>query len=257
VLDFFRENVLAAPSAAGQGGKPEADASPRAALERAEAALETASPQDPAVEASIRTALGETYLGLGEPAKAIPQLDRALAMRQQALGLDKPETLRSMNTLAEAYMASGRIDKARPLYEEALSRGKAAMGAEHFDVLTFMNNLGRAYLASEPALAEPVLREALAAWMRKGRDDWHTYQAASQMGGFLLIQKNFAAAEPYLIQGFEGMKARESTIPEISRRRIAEAHARIIALYEAWGKPEKAEEWRDKPVETPKAPVGR
>jgi serine/threonine protein kinase/tetratricopeptide (TPR) repeat protein len=256
VLDFFKENVLAAPPAAGPGGKPGENASPRAALERTEAALESSIVADPAVEASIRTALGETYLGLGEPAKAIHQLERALALRQAALGRDAADTLRSVNALAESYMAVGRIDKARPLYEEALSRGKAAMGAEHLDVLTFMNNLGRAYLASEPALAEPVLREALAAWMRKGRDDWHTYQAASQMGGFLLIQKHYAAAEPYLIQGFEGMKDRESTIPEPSRRRIAEAHARIVALYEAWGKPEKAEEWRDKPVET-KAPVGK
>jgi eukaryotic-like serine/threonine-protein kinase len=255
VLDFFRENVLAAPPAAGPGGKPGADTSGRAALERAEAALNSSLVADPAAEASIRTAMGETYLGLGEPAKAIHQLDQALMLRRQALGFDAADTLKSMNTLAEAYMAAGQIDMARPLYEEALSRGKTAMGAEHLDMLTVMNNLGRAYLASEPAPAEPVLREALAGWMRKAGHDWHTYEAASQMGGFLLIQKNYAGAEPYLIQGYEGLKAREASIPDASRRRIAEARARIIALYDAWGKPEKAEEWRRKLIEAPKAPV--
>ena len=80
-------------------------------------------------------------------------------------------------------------------------------------MLTYMNNLGRAYLASEPALAEPVLREALAGWMRKARDDWHTYEAASLLGGFLLIRKDYAGAEPYLLQGYEGLKAREARIP--------------------------------------------
>ena len=125
-------------------------------------------------------------------------------------------------------------------------RGKRVMGADDRVVLTFMNNLGRAYLASEPAFAEPVLREALAGWMRKAGDDWHTSEAASQMGGFLLIQKNYAAAEPYLLQGYQGLKDREDRIPETSRRRIDEARARIIALYDAWGKPEKADEWRKK-----------
>ena len=128
------------------------------------------------------------------------------------------------------------------------------MGAEHLDVLAFMNNLGRAYLASEPALAEPVLREALAAWMKKARDDWHTYEAASLLGGFLLIRKDYAAAEPYLIQGYEGLKAREARIPAIDRSRVAEARADRRAL-RGRGKPEKAGEWRKTPeAETSKSP---
>jgi non-specific serine/threonine protein kinase/serine/threonine-protein kinase len=250
VLDFFKESLLTAAPTDGQGGKDGAGASPRAALERAEAALES-SAMEPAVEASIRDTLGETHLRLGEPAKAIAQFDSALDLRRQSLGLDHRETLRSMGRLADAYTADGQVDRARPLYEEALSRGKTALGAGDPDVLTVMNDLGRAYLRSEPALAEPVLREALAAWIRKDHNDWHTYEAASLMGGFLLIRKDYDAAEPLLLQGYEGLKAREDRIPETSRRRIAEARARIVALYEARGRPEKAEEWRRKPVDAP------
>ena len=252
VLDFLKENLLATATEAEVGRKPEAAPSPRSALERAEAALESASVTDPVAEASIRTTLGETYLGLGEPARAIHQLDRALTLRRANLDRDDRATLRSMDRLAGAYMASGQVDRARPLYEEALSRGKAAKGPEDPEVLAFMNNLGRAYLASEPAMAEPVLREALAGWVRKAPDDWHTYEAAGLLGRFLLIQKNFAAAEPFLLQGFEGLRARVASIPDVSRPRIAEAHARIISLYVAWGKPEKAEEWRRKPIDSPK-----
>ena len=178
VLDFFRENVLAADPT----WELKANASPRAALERAETAIESVV-AEPAVEATIRGAVGESYLSLGEPAKAIRQLDRALTLRRKALGVDNPDTLRSMSRLADAHMAGGQVDRALPLYLEALSRGKAAMGAEDLEVLAFMNNLGRAYLASEPALAEPVLRDALAAWMKKARDDWHTYEAAQPDGG--------------------------------------------------------------------------
>ena len=51
------------------------------------------------------------------------------------------------------------------------------------------------------------------------------------------------------------MRSREDRDPgPISRRRIAEARARVIALYEAWGKPEKAEEWRKRSeADTPKS----
>ena len=256
VLDFFKENVLAVPGADEE--RRARTPSPRAALDRAEAALGSSFVAEPAVEASIRTTLGETYLGLGEPAKAIHQLDKALALRQQALGFDKsrhaPVDERPSPTPA---WPAARSQRARLLYEEALSRGKAAMGAEDPDVLTFMNNLGRAYLASEPAMAEPVLREALSAWMRKARDDWHTYEAASLMGGYLLIRKNYAGAEPYLIQGYEGLKDREASIPDDIPTADRRGPRRIIALYDAWGKPEKAEEWRRKRVaETPKVHPG-
>ncbi len=235
-------------------------ASPRAALERAEAALDSAPVAEPAVEASIRSALGETYLGLGEPAKAIRQLDRALALRREALGGDDPRHAPVDGPpRRRLHGRRPRSTRRRPLYLEALSRGKAAMGAEHASTCwTFMNNLGRAYLASEPALAEPVLREALAGWMRKARDDWHTYEAASMMGGFLLIRKNYAGAEPYLIQGYEGLKAREDRIPAHSRRRIAEAragHRALRGLGQAGEGRGVAEEIGGKEIESPRGQV--
>ena len=111
------------------------------------------------------------------------------------------------------------------------------MGAEDLDVLAFMNNLGRAYLASEPAMAEPVLREALAGWMRKARDDWHTYEAASLMGRFLLIRKNYAGAEPYLIQGYrrvEGPRGEHpGRLPSPDRRGPRADHRAVRGLGQA------------------------
>ena len=193
VLDFFKENVLA-PTTGPREPDRECVAARGARTGRVGHRVRLLA--EPAVEASIRATLGESYLGLGEPAKAIRQLDQCLDAAPQGPRRRAPDTLRSMNRLADAHMAGGHVDRARPLYHEALSRGKAVMGADDPEVLAFMNNLGRAYLASEPALAEPVLREALAAWMKKARDDWHTYEAASLMGGFLLIRKNYAGAEP-------------------------------------------------------------
>ena len=94
--------------------------------------------------------------------------------------------------------------------------------------------------------AEPVLRECLAIREAVLPEDWSTSAGRSSLGASLLGQGKYAEAEPLLIRGYEGLKARVSGIPPRSRSRLAEAGGRIVALYEAWGKPEKAAEWRAK-----------
>jgi hypothetical protein len=66
------------------------------------------------------------------------------------------------------------------------------------------------------------------------------------LGACLLGQKSYAAAEPLLLEGFEQLKASEARIPAPFQKRLTEAGARIIELYDAWGKKDKADEWRRK-----------
>jgi hypothetical protein len=66
------------------------------------------------------------------------------------------------------------------------------------------------------------------------------------LGEVMLGQKRYAEAEPLIVAGYEGMKARESEIPPPSRPLLPEAAARVIRFYEAWGKPEQAAEWKIK-----------
>jgi hypothetical protein len=59
--------------------------------------------------------------------------------------------------------------------------------------------------------------------------------------------QRYAEAEPLLIHGYEGLKARERQIPPLfARHRVSEAGQRIVRLYEVWGKAETAAEWRTK-----------
>jgi hypothetical protein len=48
------------------------------------------------------------------------------------------------------------------------------------------------------------------------------------------------------LSGYEGLKTRESTILPQGKRRLPEAAQRVVKLYTAWGKPEKAGEWLEK-----------
>ena len=56
--------------------------------------------------------------------------------------------------------------------------------------------------------------------------------------------KQYAAAEPLLINGYTGMKAREKSISPTARKRIPEAIDRLIALYTAVNKPDELKKWR-------------
>ena len=68
----------------------------------------------------------------------------------------------------------------------------------------------------------------------------------SLLGGCLLGQKKYAEAEPLLIRGFEGLKAREAKIPNRVKPDLAVVTEWIIHLYESRDGPETAAAWRTK-----------
>jgi eukaryotic-like serine/threonine-protein kinase len=92
--------------------------------------------------------------------------------------------------------------------------------------------------------AESVLRECLTIREKSQPDEWSTFNTRSTLGGSLLSQKKYAEAEALIVEGYEGMKAREARIPPPGKPRLTDAAERVVKLYEAWGKPEKAAEWR-------------
>jgi len=62
-------------------------------------------------------------------------------------------------------------------------------------------------------------------------------------------QKQYAAAELLLLQGYEPPQAKDL--------RLREALERLVQLYDAWGKPDKAAEWRKKLEEAAKAAAAK
>ncbi len=66
----------------------------------------------------------------------------------------------------------------------------------------------------------------------------------SLLGGALLGRHRYAEAEPLILQGYEGLVVREAKIPPAAKVRIPQAAARVVRLYEAWGKLELAVGWK-------------
>jgi serine/threonine protein kinase len=103
------------------------------------------------------------------------------------------------------------------------------------------------------AEAEPLLRECLAIRARTQPDAWTTFNTQSTLGGALLAQMKYAEAEPLLLKGYEGMKAREKTMPQHggAELRIPEALDRLIELYTALNKPDEVKKWRAERAQYP------
>jgi hypothetical protein len=136
-----------------------------------------------------------------------------------------------MNNLALATAETGRGSEAISMLEEVLQRRNAKLGRDHPDTLKTINDLATLYLeASRWGQAEPLLNACLKLRESKKSDDWRLYQTMSQLGAALAGQNKRAEAEPLLIRGYEGLKARELKIPFFRRKEVSEAAARLGAV---------------------------
>jgi hypothetical protein len=122
-----------------------------------------------------------------------------------------------------------------------MRRAEDSLGPNHPNTLTIRNYLATANLdAGRWVDAEGLLRECLRLREKEHPDDWRRFHTMGQLGAALAGQKRHAEAEPLLIDGYEGMKARAARIPGPHRRRLPEAAARIVPFYEAgatWTRP--------------------
>jgi hypothetical protein len=92
--------------------------------------------------------------------------------------------------------------------------------------------------------AETLFRDCLAIRAKKESGKWQYFATLRGLGASLLAQEKYAEAEKHLIEGYQGLKQREDSIPKFDRRSITEALEQIVELYDDWGKPDEAARWR-------------
>ncbi len=179
-------------------------------------------------------------------AESSGQTLQATALVHEAyLRLVGSDSLASRNNLADAYLAAGQFAQAESLLRKDLARSRKDPGPDHPQTARVMAALGHTMLAQRHwTEAEPVLRECLRVREQTQPGDWTTFYTRSLLGECLLGERKYDEAEALVLAGYEGMKTRESTIAKMSRPRLAEAALRVVRLYEAWGKPEEAAQWR-------------
>jgi tetratricopeptide (TPR) repeat protein len=152
-----------------------------------------------------------------------------------------------MHNLGMAYKENGQLNQAITVLEDALAKRNTKLGADHLQTSDTRIGLALALQANkQPTKAEPLLRENLEIQGKKDPDSWTAFNAASLLGDVLLDLTKYAEAEPFLLRGYEGLKQRMDKIPANHKLRVAEALERLVRLYDAWGKKEQAEQWRNR-----------
>ena len=136
-----------------------------------------------------------------------------------------------LNNLAACYYIQGKFDKAEPLLREMLQHRMAKDGPESDSVADILSKLGPCLLKlAKYDEAEMKLRDCRRACNKMKPNAWFNFNTQAQIGAALLGQKKYEAAEPMLVQGYEGMKKREATIPPRLRSNLTEAAERRGAV---------------------------
>ena len=212
------------------------------AVKPAQASLGPDHPDDPGTMAQ----LGVNYRDAGRLPEATALLEQAWEMARKQPGpladplawIPRPWPTRTTRPAG----SPGRVALPRGTRDDPqASRGGVVETAICWRRLGLNLLKQQKYAEAEPLLAR-VPEDPRAE--RAGRLE--DLQHKSLLGGSLLGQKKYAEAEPLLLAGYEGMKRREEKIPPNRKVRLTEAIERLVQLYEATGKKDKADEWRKK-----------
>ena len=149
--------------------------------------------------------LGANYMLAGRLTEAIPLLEEAhRASRKHAV-------LRFVGPhLLDAYAKAGKPAEAARLIDDRLAEARQALPKDSPQLAGLLAQSGMNLLEMKGfAEADALFRESLAIREKLQPDDWTTFNTKSMLGGALLGQKKYAEAEPRMVKGYEGMKARE------------------------------------------------
>jgi tetratricopeptide (TPR) repeat protein len=137
-------------------------------------------------------------VALGAYSQAKQLFARALAIREQSLGLEHPDTARSFNNLAYLSQVQRDLPTARQLFERGLAIREKALGPEHPDTADSLNNL--AYLLQEQgdyAGAQPLFERALAIREKVfGPEHRDTARSLNNLAYLLQVRDDFDGAQP-------------------------------------------------------------
>jgi tetratricopeptide (TPR) repeat protein len=185
------------------------------------------------------------YQAAGQLAQALPLFEETLKLMKAKLGADHPSTLTSMGNLGAAYRATRQGEKAVPLLKDFVAGQRKRYPKDDPRFAGVIAQVALDWLKCDQfAPAEEMLRECLSIREKKQPEVWTTFNTLSLLGGALRGQKKYADAEPPLVKGYEGLKAREKSIPPQGATRIPEALDRLIELYTATNKPDEVKKYQ-------------
>ncbi len=194
--------------------------------------------------------IARTLEKLGMLLQSVGRLDEAeeyyregLDIRRTSLGEDSPEVATDLSNLASLYADRGLFDEAEKMHRQALDIRRQSLPDGHRDISSSLAMLASTLVnLGRYEDAEPLARESLEIRSRVYPGHWLHASAATRLGAVLIGLEKYEEAEKLLQQGHEII----SDMPYVPPAQREEAMYQLISLYEFWGKPEQASEWRAK-----------
>jgi tetratricopeptide (TPR) repeat protein len=195
----------------------------------------------PAVAESLNN-LATLLTEKGEYSGAEPLFREALAVNRKLHGEEHPDIARSMSNLGEVLYKKGDAAAAELLVRDAIAMQRKLVGNDQPETALMLATLGEILATTGRAgEAESVLREAVTI-LRKTLPEghWLIALAQGQLGGCLSALGRYEEAEPQLVASYQAIARTRGE----SDQYAVEALDRVVKLYESWGKPDKADEYR-------------
>jgi tetratricopeptide (TPR) repeat protein len=198
-------------------------------------------PRSPETAAAM-TSLANAVESRGELDAAEALYREALGIRREVLGNEHPDTARALYALAGLLRARGEPAQAEALCREALALRGRVLPDTHPMVAALLQILGLSLVDQGQAReAEPLLRESLELRRRAlPAGHWLVASSESVVGACLTALRRFPEAETLLLRAHAALVGSVGA----SHARTLEARKRLVALYEAWGKPRLADPFR-------------
>jgi tetratricopeptide (TPR) repeat protein len=146
--------------------------------------------------------------------------------------------------LAIVVRDRGDLESAIAQLREILELRKTLQPQDHPDLAGVMSNLAVALTRAGQQPQEAITLAEQAAAIRAKRfppEHWINFNAMSIVGAARAAAGEFERAEPMLLKGFEGLQSTKAA--RLFQHQSAE---RLVMLYEKWGKPEQAAQWKQK-----------
>jgi tetratricopeptide (TPR) repeat protein len=182
---------------------------------------------------------GKYFYQRGQFKEAEPLLKILLALCEQVLGPEHPNTLGSLNNLAELYRNQGKYEQAEPLYQRALTTCERVLGPEHPNTLSTVNNLALLYWnQGKYEQAEPLYQRALATRERVlGPEHPETAQTLNNLAILYRQQGKYEQAEPL----YQRALAIDEKVYGQDHPEVATDLNNLAVLYQYQGKYEQTE----------------
>jgi tetratricopeptide (TPR) repeat protein len=193
--------------------------------------------------------LANDYFWAGRFADSIKLHEELLPHLTSQFGPKNRDTIWCLICFAYACQEAGKLEQAERLLGEALRYSQSREDSRNRR-LSEANICG--WLARTMVLqkryedAEPLAQKAVASFEKLQPDSERRFYWLSLLGAVYMGQRQFAKAEPLLLQGYEGMKEREALFPSGKRSRFPEVAERVVRFYEVAEQPENARMWQEK-----------